>query len=96
MPEAPAPWGILRKDWWNRTRYRYDIVIGARSPPEKISMNFHAMCVRGEAVAILAVAILVVMVVAVVVVVTVRRVKINRGLNDTMGIRQSRAQDREL
>ncbi|MPC63040.1 hypothetical protein E2C01_057131 [Portunus trituberculatus] len=28
MPEAPLLWGILRRDWRNRTRYRNEIVIG--------------------------------------------------------------------
>ncbi|MPC72584.1 hypothetical protein E2C01_066896 [Portunus trituberculatus] len=27
MPEAPLPWKILRRDWRNRIRYRYEIVI---------------------------------------------------------------------
>ena len=28
MPKAPPLWRILMRDWRNRTRYRYDIVIG--------------------------------------------------------------------
>ncbi|MPC16613.1 hypothetical protein E2C01_009441 [Portunus trituberculatus] len=28
MPEAPLLWGILRRNWRNRKRYRYKIVIG--------------------------------------------------------------------
>ncbi|MPC53199.1 hypothetical protein E2C01_047087 [Portunus trituberculatus] len=27
MPEAPPPWGILKREWKNRTRYRNEIVI---------------------------------------------------------------------
>ncbi|MPC34340.1 hypothetical protein E2C01_027725 [Portunus trituberculatus] len=45
-PEAPSLWGILWRDWRNRTRYRNEIVIGGaqqRGKGDNISRR-----IRGE------------------------------------------------